>query len=358
MHKRIKIMALGLTALLLSQGCVERENDPLLVNANNLNLALQNSVDNSIIPAVEDFSAQAQSLSTLSTDFCADPQDISALQTQWINLNNSWFRLAAFNFGPLNADAISPLYPYIDSLRLNGTHYLATVRTEISNNLASSSTLNESYFAAKSFQRVGLLSLEALLFETADSGHSQQSSDILAEYINNPRKCQILTGISALLSSQSQQLSSGWQTQFNAGTQSYRSLFLANNLQDGSSAISTLINAAQQYLEHLKARNVAAVSGSLAGSGFAALDNAIDSISQLLEGTANTQVSFLQFIAVAGNETYVTNIRSNLARAKQACADQDITALNAALALLDGNFKREVPNGLNVELGLNFTDGD
>jgi hypothetical protein len=26
--------------------------------------------------------------------------------------------------------------------------------------------------------------------------------------------------------------------------------------------------------------------------------------------------------------------------------------------LLDGNFKREIPDGLAVELGINFSDGD
>jgi predicted lipoprotein len=360
MNKLRSITACSL--LLLCSACVERQNDPLLINSNNLNLALQNTVDNTVLRSVSDFSAASTDLYNQSIAFCAatgsaTETDINNLQQSWRDVNNRWYALAPFHFGPIEGDLLNATYSFIDSLRVNGSNYLATVRSENAKNIDASSTLNRAFFSAKSFQYVGLLSLESLLFETADNSHSQIDADILAEYQAKPRKCAVLNGISEQLMLQAEAINTDWNIQYLNSGKSYRSLFINNELSSGTN-ITTLISAVQQHLDYLRARNVATTAGSLAGSSYAAIGSALQNIEYLLEGETTTTVSFLQFIEVAGNANYVASIRSNLNRAKQAAADEDASALNAAIALLDGNFKREVPNGLNVELGLNFTDGD
>lgn len=361
-HKAGRQLFLASLLALLCSACVERQNDPLLANSNNLNLALQNAVDLTLLRSVNEFESSSADLYALSVEFCADTataneQDILDLQNQWITTNNHWYALAPYHFGPLDADLLNAAYASIDSLRVNGTNYIGTVRSENANNIDGSSTLNSAFFAAKSFQRVGLLSIESLLFETADNSHSQSSADILSEYQAKARKCSVLLGLSEQLKIQAAGIASGWNTAFLSTGKSYRTLFLNNELSDGNN-LSTLISAVQQHLDYLRARNVATTAASLAGSSYAAIGAALDSIEHLLEGESGSTVSLLQFIEVAGNANYVASIRSNMARAKQAASEQNASALNTALALLDGNFKREVPNGLNVELGLNFTDGD
>ena len=43
---------------------------------------------------------------------------------------------------------------------------------------------------------------------------------------------------------------------------------------------------------------------------------------------------------------------------RQATADQNEEMLEITLGFLAGNFKREIPDGLNVVLGINFGDRD
>ena len=59
-----------------------------------------------------------------------------------------------------------------------------------------------------------------------------------------------------------------------------------------------------------------------------------------------------------GNTAEVELVTENFATARAAAMAEDREGLAAAIGLLDGNLKREVPDALGVELGLTFTDGD
>jgi hypothetical protein len=54
----------------------------------------------------------------------------------------------------------------------------------------------------------------------------------------------------------------------------------------------------------------------------------------------------------------IETVEDNLQTLRTSIELQDITEFEIAAAQLDGNFKREIPEGLEVELGINFTDGD
>ena len=175
----------------------ERSNDPVAVSDDNLKVALQEIIDFSLIPAVDSFAQQTLKLSESANTFCATPTEnqLTALQQNWKNAYDSWFRLANYVFGPLDDDIIFPTYTFIDSLRLRGTDYLNTVRVENAADINGTHTLDNRYFSNKTFQRVGLLALESILFETTSSDRSTAKPDIVNEFQSSSRKCEVLQGL-------------------------------------------------------------------------------------------------------------------------------------------------------------------
>ena len=258
----------------------------------------------------------------------------------------------------MNDDLIFPKYTFIDSLRLRGTYYLATVRTQIANNMSGTTTLDQAFFDSQTLQNVGLLALESATFETAASEHSQSATDIIAEYTDTPKKCEVLIGLAEHLERQAQYVQNGWNTDHkNSGT-AYRDLFLNNQLEDGAVPLSALITAAQDHLEYLQNRTVVNKTAQLADHAWQSISAAIDEVETLLQGTDETTISFFTIMSSGGYQTAVETVQQNIAAVRKTITDQDAAMLEIELGKLDGNFKREIPDGLNVELGINFSDGD
>ena len=57
-------------------------------------------------------------------------------------------------------------------------------------------------------------------------------------------------------------------------------------------------------------------------------------------------------------EQTVLDIEANIQTLRTAFEEKNVVDMKAAAAILDGNFKREIPEALNINLGLNFSDGD
>lgn len=359
MFSRLIIIS-SLTAL-LATGCGgTRENDPIEATSGNLDLALQQAIDNAIIPAVDGFKTQAEGFQSASDGFCSAKNDSSLelLQQQWKTLNEQWFKLANYHFGPPNDDLIFPKYTFINSLRLRGTDYLETVRTEIANNMTNSVTLDDAFFGTQTFQKVGLLALESSIFETASGEQSKVSSDIVNEYANNARKCEILSGLAGQISQHASYIQTGWKTNFKESGTAYRTQFLGNQLADGTAPLTLLITSVQEHLDYLQARNVATTAAKLSGHAWQSISKSIDEVELLLEGSAETTVSFFAIMESAGYQNSVASVKENITEVRTAITDRDAPMLEIALGKLDGNFKREIPDGLNVQLGINFSDGD
>lgn len=363
--KKRGVLAAALRSLLLLAvvwlaACGERENDPPLVSNENIGLALQQIVDNTVLSSVAKFKEEAGVFSSTASSFCAAPDlaALDALQVQWRRLFSAWYRLANFNFGPLNDDLVFPKYTFIDSLRLRGTNYLSTVRNEIADDINGDDTLDLAYFAGKTFQRVGLLALESAIFETVLAGNSAAADDVLAEFQANPRKCGVLTGLAALLSSHADYVQQGWLSNFKDSGKPYRQQFLDGELEDGSEPLTQLLVAIQEYLDYLRARNVVAVAAPLSGESWLAIGEAIAVVETVLEGSEGASLSLFGLMEAAGYQTVVIAVRETLADLKQAIVNRDSGDLAVQLGLLDGHFKREIPDSLEVELGVNFSDGD
>ena len=134
-------------SLLILSGCIDTSvgtppEEPL--TASDLQEVLEQAVDNSVLPAVRNFTTEATALDEAAENFCQlkNASALNAMQQQWRLLLERWYQLAIYNFGPLDDDIIFPPFTFIDSLRLRGTNYTETVRSEISSDLASSADLN------------------------------------------------------------------------------------------------------------------------------------------------------------------------------------------------------------------------
>lgn len=341
-------------------GCVGKDRGEAPIDASDINVALEQSVDQTVISTAQSFLLEATTFKQDADDFCENTGDekLARLQVSWRNLFEQWYPLLVFNFGPLNDNIIFPAYTFIDSLRLRGTNYLSTVRGEISEDLASSETLDDQYFISKTFQNVGLLALEAAVFETSTADHATAIDHILAEYQSQPRKCDLLTGLAGQIEHWANYVDQGWLSEFLDTGEPYRDVFLSGDLDDGSESITQLLVSVQEFLDYLQARSVVTVAAPLAGNTWQAIAAAIDVIEQLMAGTEQTTVSLFDVMVATGNQNAVDTVQGNITQIRTAIDNRDADMLEITLGFLDGNFKREIPDSLDVELGINFTDGD
>ena len=352
--------------LLLLAGCVNKDigTEPEDSFADELAIALEQAVDHSVLAAVEAFALEAAVLSDISEDYCGllNESNLSVLQQQWRSLFSQWYKLSIYNFGPLNDDIVFPPYTFIDSLRLRGSNYLETVRSDIAADITGVDTLDDDYFAAKTFNKVGLLALESAIFETSTAEYSQAGADIIAEYQLQPRKCEVLRGLAAKIVERADYVQAGWLLAHKNSNNPYRTLFLNNQLDDSSKPMTQLVVAVQEFLDYLQARDVVNTAAVVSGYAWEAIAATIDEVESLLQGQAQgsdeTSSSLFDLMIASGNQNAVDSVKGSIAQVRSAIISEDAAMLEIALGYLDGNFKREIPDSLEVELGINFSDGD
>ncbi len=353
-----RIAAAILLAGLLSACGGERKNDPLILTDDTLNTALTRIVDETVIPNTETFAVETDALVSATVSFCEDP-DIEGLeqaQTAWQQSSASWYRVLPFLFGPPDDNLLTPGYLYIDSLRQRGNDYTSTVRTEINESASGSETLNDAHFDGLSFTKVGLLALEVALFE--DASESTTDSDILAGFISEPRRCDVLEGLARLQASYANDFYQGWISDYQNSGEAYRERFLRGATDDGSAPLTLLLTSAQEHLNYLKQRTVADLAGQISGTSWVLMQATMEATEAVVEGDQGSVVTLASLMLAAQEESALLSVRDNFERAFEAIGDQSNLDFYTAAGLLDGNFKREIPDALAVELGINFSDGD
>ncbi|MFT6123325.1 MAG: putative lipoprotein [Oleiphilaceae bacterium] len=355
------------TAALLLTACGSNDSE-LKTETSELEISTTEVIDNTIIPAANRFHQQAETLIDLSNSFCTDTNSMTrtnllTVQGQWQATNTAWFELLPFRFGPMVNSELLPTYTFIDSYRLRGTNYIETVRTKVDTLLASTDTINAELFAGATFQFVGLLPLEVTLFEDA-ANQSSDTVDIVDEFIDQPRKCDVLIGYATELTRRADIIKQGWTTNYRGTGTSYRNL-LSDGLLDtvlnnetGDTAVEEITVSVQEFYDYIANRNITTDVAQLSESIWQVLDNSLNITEELLQGTDSTTVSLNSIMNNNRFEQTVINIQENIKTMRSALEEENNTDMVAAAAILDGNFKRDLSTALNIELGLNFSDGD
>lgn len=357
MRNTIRISAALVLPLLISSCGGDRSNAPLTVSPGSIQKAITEFTDQSLIPVIQDFNQQAATLNTEAQAFCStntDSATLTALQTQWQVTTAAWYKVLPFKFGPMDDNLLDPRYRYIDYFRERGRDRSDAVRTKISAFIAGSSEFSAEFSLA---YEVGLMPLELALFEN-NATQSTANNDILSEYTANNRKCTVLTGLTSRLAADANYLLQGWQNSYLSSDTSYRDLFTGNQLSDGSQAIDTLLVSVQEYLDYLPKRDVISAASLIADNGWDNARSSIDMITQMLQGKDNTELSLFGLMNASGYDVAVNNIKGTLIQARLHLNQQDAVSFYADSATLDGYFKRDIPDALKIQLGINFTDGD
>jgi len=356
-----KLIATVTTATLLSS--CGSESSTRTIEYSGLNQALSQVITLVVEPAATNFLNQARQLDSLSDAFCSTTTEpnLLAVQNQWKATAKSWYELLPYNFGPMINDEVLPEYIFIDSLRLRGTNYTQTVRNDIDSMLAASSALTDTTFRNKNFQFVGLLATELAVFERA-SDHNKEIGNILSDFTSQSRKCQILQGYTGQLVARAENISNSWSNNYKNTGSSYRKLLLSGGLsqiagEDSSSTSTKLITSTNEYMDYVHKRTIVNDVAVVSGYTWTLMLSGLESFERMVEGTPATTESFAD-IMQASTATDLATIRANIVSAKQAIEAENDTDFDAAVKAIDGNIKRELTDGLNINTGLNFSDGD
>ncbi|MEM9461953.1 MAG: imelysin family protein [Myxococcota bacterium] len=322
---------------------------------------MRSTVDNTIVPDVAAFNVAAQGMQGEVDAFCAapSPEALDGLQASWRSLSEAWNTVAAYNLGPLDDDFITPKIIFFESMRQRGIDYTQTVRDTAAMAIGGADPLDDAFFDGLTFNRVGMLALEVLVFEDSREGGSTDPADIVADYEEQARKCEYLRGIMAQIVGRAAQLDTEWNDSF-AGGEAFRDTMLGTELPDGAEPVAGLLIAVQDHLLYIKERKLEGIlDAQLSGHFYPNVAAMLDGLENLLVQPApDDAVGMLDFMAARGLDDDVALVEANLAMAQTAAANEDRDALITAIGLLEGNVKREIPDGLGVELGITFSDGD
>jgi len=350
-----KILILTVSLFLVACGGERSADNAEKVQANlkDIDEAQAALVNDQILPSVRAFLTASTDFKTTANAFCETKTEakLTELQGKFKTLSARWHSIEMFNFGPINDDLFSPKTDSI-SYAINKTS-ISYSRSFVASNLSTTTGIN---FSSQSPRQKGLMMLEVLLYETAVSKEQGQTK-IVDDYTTNPGKCYLLKGFSELMESDAQYIDDGWNIQHRASTKSFKEIYLSGTLINGTKSLVTLLKEIQIYLDYIKARSVITSTATLSGISYDNADAVINSVERLLIGTTGKS-SFFSVMEATGNKNAVNLVKANIATAKQAISSKDASAYNAIMGQLDGNFKREIANSLDVSLGLNFSDGD
>lgn len=357
----LRIIAVVGVLIVLGCGSSEETQQVTAEESTRLALAVENSVESAIVPAVSSFVAEVESTLGRADAFCDEltSGSLTSLENQWRTMTETWNRMALYGLGPLNQDLIFPPINFIESMRERGTDYTGTVREAVDDALASDATLDAEFFDGLLFTEVGLLALEVLIFETAEDDRVDADA-VLAEYIAQPRKCDYLIGIADDLVRTAREVEQGWRTDYLESGRPFSELLIAGELDDGSEPMPALIVSAFDHLEYIKRRKLEGIlDAQLSGNFYPHLVAVLDELERLLSvPEAAGGYGILAHMQSRGFEAEAAQVLEAIDEARSFAGEESRDELTASWGEIEGYLKREIPNGLNVELGLNFSDGD
>ncbi len=373
------LFVLTLTCLL--SACGSETESTIETPMSEVELGIQVAVTNVVIDASSDFSQSITTLNTNIDTFCnaVDATNLSNLQSAWSDSFASWYKIMPFQFGPLLlTDDNAAISNYIDFYRNSTSSSRASNLADINSGLTTliaGASITETSLSSALTKNVGLLVLETAIF--SDLSGSEVPVDIVTEFTTTPKKCDTLQALGYELNDRATYIQSQWTTNYRDTGISYLSLFTNNELENyfssfdifgdglGTPSSETLIISVQEFFDFIaggEASKSADIFNDLTRYSSQPLWNALEAsiltIENLLDQSSETELSLFAIMKNNGYEQDVETIQANIVTIKTAISDQHTVDFIAAAQALDGNFKTSVINGLNINKGLSFADGD
>ncbi len=353
-------IVLPLVAVLGCEGAKEGAPRP--------NAGIENAVDLTIVPAMSRFSAEAEEFEAQSEEFCAEPsaERLTALRDRWLTLSAAWNQAGVYYLGPLDDDPIEPTIFFIESMRPRGTDYTSTVRAALDTAVSGDQILDEAFFGRLQFNRVGLLALEVLVFEDGPRAVDTTDTEMVVDgYREAPRKCEYLMGIAEQLADRAAAVESGWTEEFGDTGLPFRDLLLTGQLEDGMLPTAAVIRTAARHIEYLHSRKLDGIMDArLAAAArpegrpfFVNLAAGLESLEDLLE-PPGADVSLYDRMEARGAQAQADSVRALFGAARASLESDDRATALPAFVALERGFRNDVVEGLDIDLGIGFADGD
>lgn len=350
------VLAFSLMGLSLS-ACSSQPSKALPaieVSQQGLQKVVNYTLDSVVIESARQWQKSASQFQLESRQFCNQPSEtkLVALQQSYRQLTLSWNQTLPFDFGPLRDNLFFPKVHFVDSMRQRGKDYSASIKAHFEKRLADTQTLDAQYFNKLKFTLVGMPALEILLYP-----ESKQSLQDFFKNYENPRQCQLLTGLAKHHKEVSDYVVEGWD-KASAGDLSWRQKFKTNQLDDGEKSLTKLIFAMQDYLRYVRQRQLnTSLDYARSNLGLEALHSGLHSLERAF--TANDSgYGLADYLQKSDQQGVAKEFLAAINRAKQAVKTDNSPVIKTEYSALIKMLEGEIPKALGVNLGMNFVDGD
>lgn len=324
---------------------------------------LADLADEIVIPAYEEFRADAGELSTATSRLCSDPSDgaLSGARAALAEARGGWSYLGSMRVGPV-----------MDRRSWAVVRWPVAV-AEIEDLIADSSIeLDRDRLANRiGADQRGLGAVEHLLYDSGAPG----TADVVAA-LDDPRRCAYLRGVTEVIAEEASVVAAGWASSWDGG-EPYREQFS----EAGGEGLDSVVNDVLFLLESITDLELGAALGAMgsaprpeaidegpAGAGVEDLVDRLDGARAVLIGGGDQPESGLapllgedlagrlkdQFVtARAAAETLEPTLRAAVVHSPAAVA-----AARDAIKAIQITVATEVVGRLGVTIGFSDADGD
>jgi predicted lipoprotein len=327
---------------------------------------LTNIGNNVLMAGINSLATNAASAQTAINAFAASPNSgaLTAAQTAWTALAQSWAVSAPFNIGPMNENLISA---NVDTWPVSDTKIEAAINAQ-------------SNAATVGADTKGLKGLEYLLFD------KNGNTAVLAKYTGSGAAAReaFLNSVAVELATQTGNLQKAWSSG------GYLSSFESAQGNDVSSSVSQIVNIVSQYLDFVKTYKIGTPIGmgvkvndnlphpdmieyTIADQSLPVMKANIQAMKAVFDGgTGQGLDDLLNYVKAQKNGQNLSTVvdsqfddvinKLNLINSPYATAvssqKQQVQDVFNSLKILIAYFKVDVANNLAVTITFSDTDGD